>query len=233
VSRALAKEPDDRFQSAGDFARAVAAAAAGDTVIEPERTVAVGPAAPPTEIVPHPVYGYGLDPETAVLPATTRTPWKAIVAGLVAVLAVAGAIAAVLLSQGGDNPNNPPPPPARQGGRSVQQSVSSIANVLDLSQQGRTLTINGQYSAAIANRQQVLDRIDALKVAPELAQSRTLLRNAVRASLEADQALIQCATCTNAQAANQRATDLKNAFVLEFNKYSTQYLQRSFDANSL
>jgi hypothetical protein len=203
-------------------------------VIEPERTVAVGPAAPPTAIVqPHPVYGYGLDPETAVLPPKGRTPWKAIVAGLVAVLAVAGAIAAVLLSQGGDNTNNPPPPPPRHGGPSVQQSVSSIANVLDLSQRGRTLTINGQYSAAIANRQQVLDRIDTLKLAPQLERSRTLLRNAVQASRDADQALIQCTTCAATQGANQRATDLKNAFVLEFNKYSTQYLQRSFDANSL
>src|SRR3954466_2115419 len=148
VARALEKAPEDRFQSAGDFARAVAASVAGDTVIEPERTVAVGPAAPPPEIVQaHPVYGYGLDPETAVLPPApaARTPWKAIVAGLVAVLAVAGAIAAVLLSQGGDSGNNPPPAPPPHNGPTVQQGVSSIANVLDLSQQGRTLTINGQY----------------------------------------------------------------------------------------
>ena len=44
---------------------------------------------------------------------------------------------------------------------------------------------------------------------------------------------VKCTTCADTQAANQRATDLKNRFVLEFNKYSTQYLQRSFDANSL
>jgi hypothetical protein len=235
VARALAKEPQDRFQSAGDFARAVAAAVAGDTVIEPERTVAVGRAAPPTEIVqPHPVYGYGLDPETAVLPPARRTPWKAIVGGLVALLAVAGAVAAVLLSQGdSSNPPPPKPPPHTPNGPTVQQGVAQIANVLDLSQQGRTLTINGNYSAAIANRQQVLDKIDALQLAPQLERSRTLLRDAVQASLQADQALIQCTTCAGTQAANQRATDLKNRFVLEFNKYSTQYLQRSFDANSL
>src|SRR3954467_5196608 len=89
VARALAKDPENRFQSTGDFARAVAAAVAGDTVIEPERTVAVGRAAPPTEVVqPHPVYGYGLDPNTSVLPPK-RTPWKAIAGVLVAVLAVA------------------------------------------------------------------------------------------------------------------------------------------------
>ena len=235
VARALAKEPENRFQSAGDFARAVAAAAAGDTVMEPERTVAVGRAAPPTEMAqpqPHPVYGYGLDPDTSVLPRERRAPWKAIAGGLVAALAVAGAVAAVLLSQGGDSGNNPPPPPPHTG-VTVQQSVSQIANVLDLSQQGRTLTINGQFSAAIANRQQVLDRIDGLKLAPQLEQSRTLLRNAVQASLEADQALVQCTSCASTQAANQRATRLKNAFVLQFNPFATKYLRRSFDANSL
>ena len=239
VARALAKEPENRFQSAGDFARAVAAAVAGDTVVEPERTVAVGRAAPPTEMAqqqpqPHPVYGYGLDPDTSVLPPQRRTPWKAIAGGLVAVLAVAGAIAAVVLSQGGDSNNPPPPPPPRHpNGPTVRQGVAQIANVLDLSQQGRTLTINGQFTAAIANRQQVLDKIDQLKLAPQLERSRTLLRNAVQASLAADQALIQCPSCASTQAANQRATRLKNAFVLEFNQYSTKYLQRSFDANSL
>src|SRR3954471_9731383 len=152
VARALAKEPENRFQSAGDFARAVAAAVAGDTVIEPERTVAVGRAAPPTEVVhPHPVYGYGLDPDPSVLPQRRRTPWLAL--GIViAVLAVAGAIAAVLANQGGDkNPSPPPQPPAHNGGPTVQQGVTDIANVLDLSQEGRQLTIDGRYTEAIAN----------------------------------------------------------------------------------
>jgi serine/threonine protein kinase len=241
VSRALAKDPEQRFQSAGDFARAVAAAIAGDTVIEPERTVAVGRAAPPTElqpgpVQPHPVYGYGLDPDTSVLPPARRTPWKAIAGVLVGVLAVAGAVAAVLLSTGGDKGSSPPPPspqPRTPSGPTVRQGVSDIANVLDLSQQGRQLTIDGNYSAAIANRQRVLDRIDALEVAPQLDRSRRLLRNAVKASLEADQALIRCTTCASTQAANHRATRLKGAFVLEFNPYATKYLRRSFDSGSL
>jgi predicted Ser/Thr protein kinase len=52
LSRALAKKPADRFQSAGDLGRALAAALAGRAQLEPERTVARGPAltgVPPVE----------------------------------------------------------------------------------------------------------------------------------------------------------------------------------------
>jgi hypothetical protein len=44
LARALAKKPDERFQSAGDLGRALAAALAGEAPIEPEGTVARGPA---------------------------------------------------------------------------------------------------------------------------------------------------------------------------------------------
>ncbi len=46
VARALAKDPDDRFPSAGDLGRAALAAARGEPVTETERTVAIGSAAP-------------------------------------------------------------------------------------------------------------------------------------------------------------------------------------------
>ena len=42
LARAMAKKPADRFQSAGDLGRALAAALAGRPQIEPERTVARG-----------------------------------------------------------------------------------------------------------------------------------------------------------------------------------------------
>jgi serine/threonine protein kinase len=46
IGRALAKDPAERYPSAGDLARAAAAAARGEHVTESERSVARGPAAP-------------------------------------------------------------------------------------------------------------------------------------------------------------------------------------------
>src|SRR3954471_8106673 len=48
LARALAKSPEDRYPSAGDFGRAVQAAAEGRSVTAEERSVARGAAAPPT-----------------------------------------------------------------------------------------------------------------------------------------------------------------------------------------
>ena len=55
VERALAKDPADRFPSAGDLARAARGALAGTAVVAPERSLARGVAAPvagPTEAAP-------------------------------------------------------------------------------------------------------------------------------------------------------------------------------------
>ena len=64
LARALAKAPEDRYPSAGDFGRAVLAAAEGRSVTEEERSVARGAAAPTIrrdgalwsgEVVPPPI----------------------------------------------------------------------------------------------------------------------------------------------------------------------------------
>jgi hypothetical protein len=180
------------------------------------------------------VYGYGLDPQTTVLPPPRRTGWIAL-AAVLALLFLGGVVAAVVVLSKDDAPaatdtTTVVKPPS---GPTVQDGVTKIASVLALSQRGRLLTINGQYRAAIANRQKVLDQVDGLTLAPQLEQSRTLLRRAVQASLDADQALLQCTTCAGTQAANNRATDLKQQFVAAFNPYSAKYLGRSFGADSL
>jgi serine/threonine protein kinase len=279
IARALAKDPDERYPSAGDLARAASAAVAGQPPVEPERTVAVGRAAPspppptaplnhpppvefppqppPPTPQPHPAYGYGLDPQqvappppgppshpTSVLPPS-RSPWLA-VAAVVAVLVVAGAVAAVALTGGSEKQAGQggtgivqTPPPGTSSDAAIQDGVNRLAAILDLSQQGRTATINGDFTNAIANRQQVLDQLDALTVPSQLELSRRLLRRAVEASLAADQQLARCSVkslttnCFRTVTANRRATALKQAFVSAFNPWATKYLRRSFDANSL
>ena len=54
VNRALAKDPDDRYPSAGDLATAVVAATKGTAVAQPEQSVAAGRAAPPPAPSPPP-----------------------------------------------------------------------------------------------------------------------------------------------------------------------------------
>jgi serine/threonine protein kinase len=259
IVRALAKEPDDRFPSAGDLSRAVNAAVAGQVPVEPERTVAVGRAAPgppppaapatapaPTPPVPHPVYGYGLDPQqvppppsypTAVLAPSNRNSWIAVLS-IIAVLLVAGGVtAAVLLTKdSGTQTHTPsasnPPVATPPSGPSVQGGVTEIVTILRLSQDGRNLTSQGRFDEAIVNRQKVLDQVDGLTLAPELEPSRTLLRRAVQASIDADKAHLQCTTC-GITAADQRATDLKKQFVDVFNPFALKYAGDSFTAGSL
>jgi hypothetical protein len=57
VARSLAKDPEERFPSAGDLGRAGLAAVSGSAIGEPERTVATGEAAPvpPQDTPPAPV----------------------------------------------------------------------------------------------------------------------------------------------------------------------------------
>ena len=62
IARALAKEPRDRFPSAGDLARAATAAASGMEGTVAERSVARGPAAPRTPAGSSPVPAESLDP---------------------------------------------------------------------------------------------------------------------------------------------------------------------------
>jgi serine/threonine-protein kinase len=77
LARALAKKPDDRFQSAGDLGRALAAALAGEAPIEPEGTVARGPAltgVPATEPVEPVELSEPAGQTVAGAPVTRRTP---------------------------------------------------------------------------------------------------------------------------------------------------------------
>src|SRR4029077_7932084 len=52
--RAMAKDPIDRYPSAGDLGRAAVAATRGEAVTEPEHVVGAGEAAPAAETIPLP-----------------------------------------------------------------------------------------------------------------------------------------------------------------------------------
>ncbi|HUR86968.1 MAG TPA: serine/threonine-protein kinase [Solirubrobacteraceae bacterium] len=113
VARALAKDPADRYPSAGDLGRAALAAARGEAVTESERTVAIGPAAPrpsPRRLTPQPP-----EPEPKPKPRRTaataraRKPSRArrrrwpFAAALLIPLAGIATVAALMLAGDGGN----------------------------------------------------------------------------------------------------------------------------------
>src|SRR4051812_1604850 len=118
IRRALAKDPGDRYPSAGDLGRA-ALAAAGETVAsEPERQVARGPAAPAAASVDdETVVAAAGRPTAATTPASVpparagRRRWL-VPAGLVALGVAAGVAVALAASGGGsgtETPDTTPP----------------------------------------------------------------------------------------------------------------------------
>jgi DNA-binding beta-propeller fold protein YncE len=117
IRRALAKDPDERFQSAGDLGRAALAAAGAPDVREPERLVATGAAAPAdSETVVSPGEAVAPADPTVRLPpghgGASDTPvtrggrrgWPVAVAAGILLLAAAGA--AIALSGGGGGGGN-------------------------------------------------------------------------------------------------------------------------------
>jgi YVTN family beta-propeller protein len=107
IKRALAKDPADRFPSAGDLARAVEAAVEGGATVEAERSVGVGPAAPgPPEATT--TTERRLEDSTVAAPPPAQTEvepgsrlsWLAYGAGAVAIVV---AVVLIVSSGGGDD----------------------------------------------------------------------------------------------------------------------------------
>ena len=76
VARALAKDPEERFPSAGDLGRAALAAVSGSAIGEPERSVATGEAAPapPQDTPPAPAESPPGTTVPATIPSDTPPP---------------------------------------------------------------------------------------------------------------------------------------------------------------
>ena len=93
IRRAMAKEPAARYPSAGDLGRAAVAATHGEAVTEPERAVGAGEAAPLAETAP-----VATEPAPAPTARLPRHGRRRLVAGLVAILVIAGLVAAALIT---------------------------------------------------------------------------------------------------------------------------------------
>jgi hypothetical protein len=155
ISRAMAKDADERYLSAGDLGRAARAAAEGTRVAQVERSVAAGEAAPATahaDAAPP-------TPAGATRPATPspRAPRRrrSLVLVAAALLAAAGAAAVLLAGGSGDER------PARLSKDQYQDQV------LDAS---RPFTRQAALTTNLPAH--VLKPQDALKAAAQLATYR-------------------------------------------------------------
>ena len=124
LKRALAKDPADRYPSAGDLGRAAVAAARGQRVTEEERTVATGPAAPDPHaqtviLQPH------ADDQTVAFAAARRRGRRRL-GGLVALsLLGLAAVAAIAIAGAGTDPP-PAVEPVTDG--EVRDAVDNFAH---------------------------------------------------------------------------------------------------------
>ncbi|HJZ35185.1 MAG TPA: serine/threonine-protein kinase [Solirubrobacterales bacterium] len=105
IRRALARDPEDRYPSAGDFGRAAIAAAHGERATGPERTVARGAAAgaggyEPTQATPVPKH------PTQVMRTHRSRNRAAVVAAILTGLGIV-AVAAILISSSGSSDSGP------------------------------------------------------------------------------------------------------------------------------
>jgi hypothetical protein len=115
VSQAMAKDPNERYQSAGDLGRAAVAASAGERLTTLQGSVATGAAATGVNdtLAPTKRLGQAREPVTWQLPPGTATeaarpPARrgrrtAVIAAACAALAVAGAAGFAIASQSGDD----------------------------------------------------------------------------------------------------------------------------------
>jgi serine/threonine-protein kinase len=229
-ARAMAKDRDERYPTAGALASDLRAAIAGGAA----ETVAV-PAEPPTRV----------DATGALPRRQRRRRWAVAVVVLLAVAAAAAAIWATRDSSSGDNATN------------LRPFVDRIENVLTQSAAGRR-EIAGAISAARAckvanadaarridsvadNRQSILQQLASFS-GPTPATDRmvTLLQQALQNSIEADRhyrdgflSTAKCPLPKNpsfdlALASDRRATTTKELFVARFDPLAMRLHQRAW-----
>src|SRR4051794_28952760 len=139
VRRAMAKDPADRFQSAGDLGRATLAAIEQRPVEEPERSVATGTAAPAPASFAAPASGGATRQQPSQQPQRRTPSWlPAAVAGAVVALIAGAAVAVATGAFGGGSGDTPKgqtqaavqaestSPPAGSGGNLTKAQVQTV-----------------------------------------------------------------------------------------------------------
>jgi streptogramin lyase len=168
LARALAKDPDDRFPSAGDLGRAAIAAVAGERPREHERLVAVGAAAPvdaPTvtagRLAPTRVQGEAAaEAETRVVHAPTRRRRAVLGVVVAAALAAGIAVGAFALNSGdtkdpGSAQKSPTPTPT-----ATASAGARVAAEVEIGDRPNVLGANGNLVFVGSFREQRLGLID-------------------------------------------------------------------------
>jgi YVTN family beta-propeller protein len=175
LRRALAKDPADRFPSAGDLGRAALAAAGERSSGGPERVVAVGAAAPaderetvasadqaPTRQAPTAASPTALPPTGA----RSRPPW-AWAAALVPVVVLA-AVAFVLLGGGGDdNAAERQDDPPGASGDEAPRAAGTVAETAEVGGRPNEVVVAGGSVWVLRSRN---DRVAVLD--PETGRRR-------------------------------------------------------------
>jgi hypothetical protein len=108
----------------------------------------------------------------------------------------------------------------------VSQSVAALTQIVNQSSIGRQAAMAGEWQVAIANRQQMLERLKVLKLAPQLTPFRQMLNSALSYSLLADRALAACAgssDCPEGNYYDSLATASKRQFLRFFNRVMRAY----------
>jgi hypothetical protein len=212
---------------------AVEGCAGGETAVMPAAAPPPPPAAPLSSAAAPPP-----PPPPAVAPA----PNRGVALGLLVGLALAGAaLAGYLVARGGGDETpikrtavvstDEGPSGAAQPGETASsseqqedpqhQAMERMVQIVRLSLVGRTAVREGRYAEAIANRELVLQRLDALHGARgAVARAQATLRAAMEASLASDRAY---AEGRGATASDRAATAYKRDFVAQWNPLAGRY----------
>jgi len=111
------------------------------------------------------------------------------------------------------------------------QAATQLNGILQYSLVGRSDSQNGNYNAAISNRQEVLSRLAAIQ-SPDAAitQAVSTLHEAMEASISADRAY---ATDSNPAVFNDAATKFKTQFVAEWAPIATSFGLPQYNADEI